>query len=331
MNAVMIIPTGIGCEIGGHAGDASPSARLLASACDNLIIHPNVINASDIAEITNNMWYVEGSILDRFLEGQVSLQEVYSNHILLAVNKPLMNETINSVNAAKNTLGVSVDIVELDTELRLEGIFSPDGKATGNMIGHEEAYTQIVTQQRNKPFDALAIQTVIHVDKETAEIYLDNGGVNPWGGAEAVCSRFFSRELGIQSAHSPYESGALKNFNEIVDPRMAAELVSISYLHCILKGLHKAPRVADYHSRSQDTIRVDDIDIMISPMGCWGRPHEACANWDIPIVFVKNNKNIYSEQTVQPYRKSYFVDNYTEAAGFIASMRAGVSRESVRS
>ena len=31
MNVVMIIPTGIGCEIGGHAGDANPIAKLLSS------------------------------------------------------------------------------------------------------------------------------------------------------------------------------------------------------------------------------------------------------------------------------------------------------------
>ena len=75
MNVVMIVPTGIGCEIGGHAGDASPAAKLLASVCDNLIIHPNVVNASDINEITENMWYVEGSILDRFLLNQIKLRK----------------------------------------------------------------------------------------------------------------------------------------------------------------------------------------------------------------------------------------------------------------
>ena len=30
----------------------------------------------------------------------------------------------------------------------------------------------------------------------------------------------------------------------VVDPRLAAETVSVSYLHCILKGLHKSARVA---------------------------------------------------------------------------------------
>lgn len=329
MNVVMIIPTGIGCEIGGHAGDATPSARLVASACDNLLLHPNVINASDIAEITDNMWYIEGSILDRFLEGQISLQEVYSNKILLVVNKPCMPETINSVNAARSTLGVDIEILELDTELTLKGVFSSDGKATGLMSGHEEAYTKIVTTQRDTSFDVLAIQTVIDVDTETSDQYLKNGGINPWGGAEAVCSRFFSRELNIQCAHSPYEGGALKSFNEVVDPRMAAEVVSVSYLHCILKGLHKAPKILEYNSRSKDIIRVDDIDLMISPSGCWGRPHEACANWDIPILFVKENQNIYGNNK-SLYRNSHIVDNYIEAAGIITAMKAGVTIESVR-
>jgi len=329
MNAVMIIPTGIGCEIGGHAGDATPSARLLASVCDTLIIHPNVVNASDIAELTDNMLYVEGSILDRFLEGQIALEEVYSNRILLVTNKPMMNETINSVSAAKNTLGVHVDIVELQEPLALQGVFGADGKATGVMSGQEEAYAQISTEMKNNPFDVLAIQTVVEVSEETAEKYLTSGGINPWGGAEAVCSQYFSRELGIQCAHAPFESGMLKNFNKIVDPRIAAEVISVSYLHCVLKGLHKAPRIVNYNSLSKATIRADDIDIMVSPDGCWGKPHEACANWNIPIVFVRENENIYGRHDTLP-RNCFVVDNYTEAAGFISELKAGVTRESVR-
>ena len=44
-NAVLLVPTGIGAEIGGHAGDATPVATLLASVCDTLVTHPNVVNA----------------------------------------------------------------------------------------------------------------------------------------------------------------------------------------------------------------------------------------------------------------------------------------------
>ena len=73
-NAMMIVPTGIGADIGGHAGDATPVARLLASVCDTLITHPNVVNASDINELPENGLYVEGSVLAQLLMGTVGLQ-----------------------------------------------------------------------------------------------------------------------------------------------------------------------------------------------------------------------------------------------------------------
>ena len=58
LNVVMLVPTGIGCEIGGHAGDAGPAARLLATVCDRLILHPNVVNGSDLNEMPENALYV---------------------------------------------------------------------------------------------------------------------------------------------------------------------------------------------------------------------------------------------------------------------------------
>ena len=61
-NAVLLVPTGIGAVIGGHAGDAGPVARLMAKACDTLVTHPNVVNASDVNELPENGLYVEGSV-----------------------------------------------------------------------------------------------------------------------------------------------------------------------------------------------------------------------------------------------------------------------------
>ena len=74
-NAVMLVPTGIGSEIGGHAGDAAPAARLLAGACDTLITHPNVVNASDINELPENGLYVEGSVISNLLMGTIGLRK----------------------------------------------------------------------------------------------------------------------------------------------------------------------------------------------------------------------------------------------------------------
>ena len=197
------------------------------------------------------------------------------------------------------------------------------------MSGQEEALLQIRRLKQECPFDALAIQTVIDVNANTAEKYATLGGVNPWGGAEAVCSRYFSRELGIPSAHAPYESGVLKDLDKVVDPRMAAEFVSISYLHCILKGLHKAPKIVNYNSMSKHTLRVDDVDVMISPDGCWGPAHEACANWGIPIIFVKENRNIYNSFGSAP-KNCIMAENYVDAAGIILNIKSGVSYDSVR-
>jgi hypothetical protein len=38
-NAVVKVPAGIGAETGGHAGDTTPAARLLAGTCDTLFPH----------------------------------------------------------------------------------------------------------------------------------------------------------------------------------------------------------------------------------------------------------------------------------------------------
>lgn len=85
-NAVMIVPTGIGAEIGGHAGDAAPAARLLAGACDTLITHPNVVNASDINELPENGLYIEGSVLSNLLMGTVGLERVRANRVMLVID-----------------------------------------------------------------------------------------------------------------------------------------------------------------------------------------------------------------------------------------------------
>ena len=106
MNTVFIIPTGLGCEVGGYAGDGNAAAKLIAECSDIMLTHPNVVNASDINEMTENMWYVEGHTLDTFLWGWAGLYKPKSNRILVAVNKPVAKETVNAVQAARRASGV---------------------------------------------------------------------------------------------------------------------------------------------------------------------------------------------------------------------------------
>ena len=84
---MLVVPTGIDADIGGHAGDAGPAARLLAAASDRLITHPNVVNGADINEMPENTLYVEGSVLTRLMMGTAGLAPVRANRVL-----PLIQE-----------------------------------------------------------------------------------------------------------------------------------------------------------------------------------------------------------------------------------------------
>jgi len=319
MNAVFIIPTGLGCSIGGHAGDATPSAKMIASICDKLIVHPNVVNASDINEMTENMLYVEGSTINRFLKGQIELKETKGNKVLVVVNPPIQPETMNAINAARATIGLELEVCELNTPLVMRGEIS-NNIATGRHWGVDELVQQVL----HKHFDALAIASPIDVSESAALDYFRQDGecVNPWGGIEAIVSKKIAEALGKPVAHVPIESDATKNdkdlfeilYNEVVDPRKAAEICSSCYIHCIFKGLHKAPRIGQGLSNQ-------DIDALITPVGCIGVPHMACFEQGIPVIGVEENKTVTNKRS----SRIHYVANYREAAGLLCEIKAGLN------
>lgn len=324
MIAVLIIPTGVGATIGGNAGDGNPVAKLIAKCCDTLITHPNVVNASDINEMTDNTLYVEGSTLNRFLGNLIGLKRVTTYNKILVVTNEINNETINAVSAARATIGVDATIYKLPTPLimnaRIQG-----GRATGDYSGVNE----LVESVKDFSFDALAIHTPIEVDREVALNYYKDGGVNPWGGIEALVSRKIATELQKPVAHAPIENVSPEDkelffiYEKIVPPRIAAEAISCCYLHCVMKGLHRAPRCVRIHDTD---VHVSDISVLISPYQCWGKPHELCKRLGIPIMAVVENGIVDS---VQCY-PDIIVKNYWEAAGYLQAMRAGVHPDSVR-
>jgi hypothetical protein len=323
MNIILIVPTGVGASIGGHVGDANPVCKLFASLSDILITHPNVVNASDINEMPDNVFYVEGSMLDRFASGEFALRQPLQNNILVVVNSPLEANTINAVSAARVTIGIKAEIMELDEPLRMIAGFNKKGIATGEVLGWEE----LVEQVKGKEFDALAIHTPVEVSRDVALNYYRIGGVNPWGGVEAKASKLIVNDLDKPVAHAPLENTPPEDtelyriMDEIVEPRIAPEAISSCYLHCVLKGLNKAPRI------SNCGMTIDDVDALVSPDGCYGNIHNACLEAEIPIIVVRENKTICSET---PNHKFIFADNYWEAAGIISCMKAGIAKESVR-
>ena len=312
MNGIFIIPTGLGCAIGGDAGDAVCSVNLIASICDRLIVNPNAVNASDINEMASNCLYVEGSLIDSFLEGNLSLRESWRNNILLVVNAPVSPHTVNSVNAARVSLGVDIEIAELDEPLVMKGWLRGDGTAGGDVVG----ILSLLQQVTEHGFDALAEQSPIDVEVHVIEHYLKHGGVNPWGGIEARTSRRIAQALRKPVAHAPMqrEGDYFTNYCEMTDPRMSAEMVSVSYIHCVLKGLAKAPRVGP-------GLSVDDIDFLVTPDNCFGRPHQFCIDRGIEVIVVEDNTTVLSNEFPKECTR---VINYLEAAGHLACRRIGI-------
>ena len=341
-NAILVVPTGVGAEIGGHAGDATPVAKLLAESCDRIILHPNVVNASDINEMPTNALYVEGSVLSRLLMGTIGLRLVRSNRILAIVDHHMdphfVNATINTVSAGRATYGLRCPVVTcLEDPIRMFSEYSKSGRAVGRVENLEECLLYL--DQARREYDAVALSSVIRVPQSYHLEYFRAGGsmVNPWGGVEAMLTHAISSILDVPSAHAPmFESRKVENLETgIVDPRMSAEAVSLSFFQCVLKGLHKSPAIITDESlfARQEVVSAEDVSCVIIPDGCLGIPTIAALQQSIPVIAVRENRNLMQNDLAQlPWHDGQFiqVDNYLEAAGVMNALRAGISLESVR-
>jgi hypothetical protein len=341
-NAVFIVPTGIGAEIGGHAGDATPVARMLAQVCDTLITHPNVVNASDVNEMPDNGLYVEGSVLSRLLMGTVGLRRTRSNRVLVALDAfhdaRWVDSAINAVNAARSTYGLETPgIVVLDEPLRLMSEYADSGRATGEVVGLD-GLLRAFDQQRGR-FDAVAVASSVEVPVAWHMEYFSSSGemVNPWGGVEALLTHAASSIYNVPTAHAPMmESDEVAAVDPgVVDPRMAAEIISITFLQCVLKGLQKSPRMVTdpQHMIAPGTITASDVSCLVIPDGCIGLPTLAALEQGIPVIAVRENRNLMRNDLANlPWNEGQLniVENYWEAAGVLAALRAGMSPDSVR-
>jgi len=341
-NVALLVPTGIGAEIGGHSGDSGAVARLVAASCDNLITHPNVVNAADLNELPDNGLYVEGSVLSRLMMGTVGLQKVRSNRVMLIVDEhsdQMFHElAINSASAARVALGLDCPlVVKMENRVLMRSLFSNSGRAVGR-IEFLEYLCQVLEEHRSE-YDAVAITSLIHVPDHFHEDYFnkDSKMINPWGGVEAMLTHAISMMFDIPSAHSPMmTSSEVMNLDVgVVDPRKSAEVVSTTYLHCILKGLHRSPRVISNASIHGDPnlLTVADVSCLIIPDGCVGLPTLAALEQGIPVIVVKENKNCMQNRLEElPFEpgKLFIVENYLEAVGVITALKAGVAVETVR-
>jgi hypothetical protein len=341
-DAIFLVPTGIDAKIGGHAGDATPVARVLAEVCDRLITHPNVVNASDINEIPENAFYVEGSGITNLLMGTTALQPVHKNRVLVIIDdheiEMFANDTINAVSAARATYGFDcVKVVKLNPPLKMVADFVKSGRAAGKISGFERI--RAVIEENKGTFDAVAIASVIDVDDQYHEDYFHRDGsmINPWGGVEAMLTHAVSMLFEIPAAHSPMlESQKVADFDlGLVEPRLAAEAVSLTFVQCMLKGLHRSPRIITDPDVMSDAglLNVADISCLVIPDKCLGLPTLAAMEQGIPVIAVRENSNLMNNNLdTLPWAPGQFyqVDNYWEAAGVMSALKSGILPASMR-
>jgi hypothetical protein len=196
-----------------------------------------------------------------------------------------------------------------------------------------------ILDAREGSYDAVAISSVIDVPLSYHKDYFEVAGamVNPWGGVEAMLTHALSTIYDVPSAHSPMmETQEIANMDPgIVDPRMAAEAVSLTFFQCVLKGLQKSPRIVADPGPTElhDVLTARDIACLVIPDGCIGLPTLAAMEQGIPVIAVRENKNLMeNDLTSLPWSQDqlYVVDNYWEAAGVMAGLKAGIDPRVVR-
>ncbi len=338
-NVVMLVPTGIGAMIGGHAGDATPAATLLSTVCDTLITHPNVLNASDIIQIPSNALYVEGSLITQLMMGTIGLRRIRNNRLMVLIQaheeELFTNAAINSVNAARASYGLNASIAEIDPRFRMISEYTPSGSAAGRIEGIEYVYGLL--DSRLGEFDAVAITSVIELPRDLHENYyrLGDDVVNPWGGVEAMLTHTISLRYGLPVAHSPMLESKWVSETDfgVVDPRMAAEVISLAFFQCVLRGLQQSPAITTaIPGGSGSEIQSANISCLVTPDGCIGLPTLAALLNGIPVIAVRGNANrMRNDLESLPWQPAQFfrVENYLEAAGVVAALRAGVAPSSI--
>jgi hypothetical protein len=336
--ALSIVPTGIGCSIGGYAGDAAPATNLLASAVDYLVTHPNAVNASDfVGLMRDNIVYSDGCSIDLFAKGQVELRLPYANRIGLVIERTddrQLDIIFNVVNAVRAVYGVDIfDYVITDKPLGGRCVENKSGAFVGTIDNPDELFIAC-EKLLSRGADAIALTSNISdLPLESYASHFNGAYPNPIGGVEAVISYLVTRRFQVPAAHAP-----LLNIKEldlkhpIVDARGAGEFASASGLACVLIGLRRAPQIRSRPgSRILDVIGLDNIIAIVAPAtSLGGIPMLYGVQKGIPIVAVHSNQTILKvDREGLGLEGVIEVHNYTEAAGVLLALKNGYALETV--
>lgn len=334
---VSVVPTGIGCEIGGYAADAAPATALLASCTDYLITNPNAVNASDFIFMKENVWYTEGYIIDQFCKGGVNLYEPYFNKVGLIIEKTSQQELeviFNIVNTVRAVYGVNIEHYVI-TDGPVGG--KCERNKSGSYVGKLED-TGVLSRACEKLIreGVNAIGVTSHIkDLPQGDYARHFQGLhpNPVGGAEAIISHLIEAKYKLPAAHAPLIN--MKNMElktNIVDARGAGEFSSTSGLACVLVGLSRAPQVSPLPGcRIKEIVNINNLLAIVAPASALGGiPMIYAEKYQIPVIAVKNNQTILDITASHLQLNQVIeVNNYIEAAGIIQALKHGISLESI--
>ena len=318
-----IVPTGIGANVGGYAGDASVWARKFAEI-SKLIVNPNVVNAGGFSGITPNMFYVEGYSLDEFFKGRLNLLPSKNNKVGVIFDKNIpqdvLNVHINTINAVKTVYGIDViyDITEKGVDV--EFYMDKSGISTGSVNNIEELLP-VAKKLQQKGAESIGIVCLFDDSDELNMDYEKGLGVDPVGGVEAIISHYISKNLIVPAAHSP----AFNDFSitsEVVNPKSASEYITPTFLPCILIGLSQAPLLEKDENKTENSIKVSDIDYLVMPYDALGSiPVIEAVKMGIKVFAVKENCTILDVNSVNlGLNDVSVVENYQTCLEFIKSM-----------
>ncbi len=347
---LMIIPSGVGCEVGGYAGDGIPSARLLAAASGCLITHPNVMNGASLYWNDPRMHYVEGWALDSFAAGELALKSVCNQKIGVILDSGMEQELcqrqLQVVDACRATLGLTIGpVVKTDSSLEVSLFQGESGASLGTL---ERPDSLIRAAEKLIGLGATAIAVVARFPDVKSDSSLDayrkGDGVDALAGAEAVISHLIGSHFKIPCAHAPAMPPLLPQ--DLLDPRVAAEEIGYSFLACVLVGLSRAPNLiplCDLEIQQmpipEDLLFADHLGAVVAPEGALGGPAVlASLERGTKLITVKNdgilkvfpeNLGLKADKKNMDRMNFFEARNYAEAAGWLMLIREGINREAI--
>ena len=335
---LLLVPTGIGCDVGGFAGDALPSARLLAAASGCLITHPNVMNGASLYWSDSRIHYVEGYGLDRFAAGDWSLRPVRSQRIGLlldsGIEPELRQRHLQVADGCRASLGLEIGpVVTTDAALGVHLELGESGISWGTL---ERPDALLRAGERLKAAGATAIAVVARfpedAESEALAAYRHGQGVDALAGAEAVISHLLVRHLQMPCAHAP--ALAPLPLDPQLDPRAAGEELGYTFLACVLVGLSRAPDFvpADAGRREGD-LQADRLGAVMVPDGALGGEAVLAAlERAVPVIAVANPSllRVGADALGLPSGSVLTASSYAEAAGLVMALREGISVASLQ-